>query len=115
MAAMFAMFQVVLALAAHLQHVESEKQKLRIQVKRLCQENGWLRDELSSTQLKLQQSEQKLAAVEEEKKHLEFMNEMKKYDSETGQVLVIEDFLHIVMITPVVTMLNNFISLIRTC
>jgi len=80
------MLQVILALAAHLQHVESEKQKLRIQVKRLCQENGWLRDELSSTQLKLQQSEQKLAAVEEEKKHLEFMNEMKKYDPETGQV-----------------------------
>lgn len=57
-------------------------------MKRLCQENGWLRDELSSTQLKLQESEQKLAAVEEEKKHLEFMNEMKKYDPELSQVVV---------------------------
>lgn len=77
--------QVMIALAAHLQHVESEKQKLRIQMKRLCQENGWLRDELSSTQLKLQESEQKLVAVEEEKKHLEFMNEMKKYDPDLSQ------------------------------
>ena len=47
-----------MALAQHLQHVEAEKQKLRVQVKRLCQENGWLRDELATTQQKLQQSEQ---------------------------------------------------------
>ncbi|XP_050405017.1 kinesin light chain isoform X11 [Patella vulgata] len=73
--------QVMMALANHLQHVEAEKQKLRAQVRRLCQENGWLRDELANTQQKLQSSEQKSAALEEEKKHLEFMNEMKKYDS----------------------------------
>lgn len=50
--------QVMMALAQHLQQVEAEKQKLRVQVKRLCQENGWLRDELATTQQKLQQSEQ---------------------------------------------------------
>ena len=58
------------SLATHLQNVEAEKQKLRSQVlekplimtiaklfsqvKRLCQENTWLRDELASTQQKLQ-------------------------------------------------------------
>ena len=60
------------SLATHLQNVEAEKQKLRsqvlqkpfivteeaaklfMQVKRLCQENTWLRDELASTQQKLQ-------------------------------------------------------------
>ncbi|ESO84469.1 hypothetical protein LOTGIDRAFT_132171, partial [Lottia gigantea] len=73
--------QVMMALANHLQHVEAEKQKLRAQVRRLCHENGWLRDELATAQQKLQTSEQKSAALEEEKKHLEFMNEMKKYDS----------------------------------
>lgn len=52
--------QVMMALAQHLQQVEAEKQKLRVQVKRLCQENGWLRDELATTQQKLQQSEQVL-------------------------------------------------------
>ena len=77
-----------MALAGHLQHVEAEKQKLRAQVRRLCQENAWLRDELANTQQKLQQSEQRVATVEEEKKHLEFMNEMKKYDNDTASVTV---------------------------
>ena len=48
---------VMAALAGHLQAVEAEKQKLRSQVKRLCQENAWLRDELASTQQKLQVGE----------------------------------------------------------
>lgn len=74
------------ALATHLQYMEAEKQKLRSQVRRLYQENAWLRDELANTQQKLQSSEQKVATLEEEKKHLEFMSEMKKYDSETSVV-----------------------------
>ncbi|XP_012935358.1 kinesin light chain isoform X3 [Aplysia californica] len=72
--------QVMMDLSNYLQKIEAEKQKLRAQVRRLCQENGWLRDELATTQQKLQVSEQKLATLEEEKKHLEFMNEMKKFD-----------------------------------
>ena len=64
------------------QAVEAEKQKLRSQVKRLCQENAWLRDELATTQQRLQASEQAVAQLEEEKKHLEFMNSIKKYDSD---------------------------------
>ena len=51
-------------------------------MKRLCQENAWLRDELASTQQKLQVSEQSSAQLEEDKKHLEFMNSIKKYDSD---------------------------------
>ena len=82
----FSYHQVMMSLANHLQHVEAEKQKLRAQVRRLCQENAWLRDELANTQQKLQKSEQKVATLEEEKKHLEFMNEMKKYDADTQPV-----------------------------
>ena len=48
----------------------------------MCQENAWLRDELASTQQKLQASEQTSAQLEEDKKHLEFMNSIKKYDSD---------------------------------
>ncbi|KAA8589324.1 hypothetical protein FQN60_012689 [Etheostoma spectabile] len=70
--------QVMMALSSHLSSVESEKQKLRAQVRRLCQENQWLRDELAGTQQKLQKSEQSVAQLEEEKKHLEFMNQLKK-------------------------------------
>lgn len=72
--------QVMMALASHLSAAESEKQKLRAQVRRLCQENQWLRDELANTQQKLQKSEQNVAQLEEEKKHLEFINQLKKYD-----------------------------------
>ena len=83
--------QVMVALANHLQHVEAEKQKLRAQVRRLCQENAWLRDELANTQQKFQQSEQKVATLEEEKRHAEFMNEMKKYDADAPPVSLRSD------------------------
>ncbi|CAB1460836.1 unnamed protein product [Pleuronectes platessa] len=69
---------------SHLSAVESEKQKLRAQVRRLCQENQWLRDELAGTQHKLQRSEQSVAQLEEEKKHLEFMNQIKKFDEDVS-------------------------------
>ncbi|XP_072314745.1 kinesin light chain 2-like [Eucyclogobius newberryi] len=76
--------QVIIALSSHLSAVESEKQKLRAQVRRLCQENQWLRDELAGTQHKLQRSEQSVAQLEEEKKHLEFMNQIKKFDDDAS-------------------------------
>lgn len=76
--------QVIIALSSHLSAVESEKQKLRAQVRRLCQENQWLRDELAGTQQKLQRSEQCVAQLEEEKKHLEFMNQIKKFDDDAS-------------------------------
>ncbi|XP_077551103.1 kinesin light chain-like isoform X2 [Haemaphysalis longicornis] len=72
--------QVMVALASHLQAVEAEKQKLRAQVRRLCQENAWLRDELANTQQKLQASEQSVAQLEEDNKQLQFVNSLKKYD-----------------------------------
>ncbi|XP_034941720.1 kinesin light chain isoform X2 [Chelonus insularis] len=72
--------QVMMALASQLQMVEAEKQKLRTQVKRLCQENAWLRDELAGTQQKLQASEQAVAQLEEDKKHSDFMESMRQYD-----------------------------------
>ncbi|XP_066503819.1 kinesin light chain 1-like [Hoplias malabaricus] len=75
--------QVMTALAGHLSTVEAEKQRVRAQVRRLCQENQWLRDELNITQQKLQKSEQTVAQLEEEKKHLEFLNQMKVYDKDT--------------------------------
>uniref|UniRef100_A0A3Q1AVR0 Kinesin light chain n=1 Tax=Amphiprion ocellaris TaxID=80972 RepID=A0A3Q1AVR0_AMPOC len=76
--------QVIIALSSHLSAVESEKQKLRAQVRRLCQENQWLRDELAGTQHKLHHSEQSVAQLEEEKKHLEFMNQIKKFDDDVS-------------------------------
>ena len=72
----------MVALATHLQAVEAEKQKLRAQVRRLCQENAWLLDELANTQQRLQASEQAVAQLEEDNKHLEFVNTIKKYNAD---------------------------------
>lgn len=76
----------MVAFSNHLHNIEGEKLKLRAQVRRLCQENAWLRDELSSTQQRLQADEQRIATLEEEKKQLEFMNDMKKYDADRTPV-----------------------------
>lgn len=69
-----------MTLANNLQSIEAEKQKLRTQVKRLCQENAWLRDELANVQQKLQASEGTVAKLEEDNKQFRFMESMKKYD-----------------------------------
>ncbi|XP_043826573.1 kinesin light chain 2 [Dromiciops gliroides] len=74
--------QVILALSGHLGAVESEKQKLRAQVRRLVQENQWLREELAGTQQKLQRSEQAVVQLEEEKQHLLFMSQIRKLDED---------------------------------
>uniref|UniRef100_A0A8D2KXC1 Kinesin light chain n=1 Tax=Varanus komodoensis TaxID=61221 RepID=A0A8D2KXC1_VARKO len=65
--------QMMLSLSSHIGALEAEKQKLQAQVKRLGQENLWLREELAVTQLRLQHSEESVAQLEEEKKHLEFL------------------------------------------
>uniref|UniRef100_UPI00358F1024 kinesin light chain 1-like isoform X1 n=1 Tax=Myxine glutinosa TaxID=7769 RepID=UPI00358F1024 len=80
--------QVMLALTNHLNAVESEKQKQRAQVRRLGQENSWLREELAGTQQKLQRSEQQVAQLEEEKKHLEFMNNLMKLNDDQASPTV---------------------------
>ncbi|XP_061058060.1 kinesin light chain 2 isoform X1 [Eubalaena glacialis] len=76
--------QVILALSSHLGAVESEKQKLRAQVRRLVQENQWLREELAGTQQKLQRSEQAVAQLEEERQHLLFMSQIRKLDEDAS-------------------------------
>jgi len=72
--------QVMMQLGNHLQNLEAEKHKLRTQVKRLCQENAWLRDELASTQKKLHECEQSNATYSVEIEHLKFLKDVKQYD-----------------------------------
>ncbi|CAO4379945.1 unnamed protein product [Caenorhabditis nigoni] len=62
------------------QGMDAQHQKYQAQRRRLCQENAWLRDELSSTQIKLQASEQMVAQLEEENKHLKYMASIKQFD-----------------------------------
>jgi kinesin light chain len=70
----------MMQLGNHLQNLEAEKHKLRTQVKRLCQENAWLRDELASTQKKLHECEQSNASYSVEIEHLKFLKDIKQYD-----------------------------------
>jgi kinesin light chain len=70
----------MMQLGNHLQNLEAEKHKLRSQVKRLCQENAWLRDELASSQKKLYDCEQSNASYSVELEHLKFLKEIKQYD-----------------------------------
>ena len=72
----------MLALSAHLSSVEAERHKLRAQVRRLCQENQWLRDELAGAQRRLQESEQNVAQLEEDRRHLEFMSRLRRHDDD---------------------------------
>ncbi|CAL8362955.1 unnamed protein product [Merluccius merluccius] len=74
--------QVMMALSAHLGSLEAEKQKLRSQVRRLCQENQWLRDELAVAQQRLQEREQEVVTLEEQNRHMQFMASIRKYDQD---------------------------------
>uniref|UniRef100_A0A8D3BD53 Kinesin light chain n=1 Tax=Scophthalmus maximus TaxID=52904 RepID=A0A8D3BD53_SCOMX len=79
--------QVMMALSAHLGSLEAEKQKLRAQVRRLCQENQWLRDELAGAQQRLQDREQDVVTLEEQNRHLQFMSSIRKYDQDEPQLV----------------------------
>lgn len=56
-------------------------------MRRLCQENQWLRDELAGAQQRLQDKEQEVVALEEQNKHLQFMSSIRKYDAEEPQTV----------------------------
>lgn len=73
--------QVLLSLSAHVGALEAEKQRLRAQARRLAQENVWLREELEETQRRLRASEEAVAQLEEEKRHLEFLGQLRQYDT----------------------------------
>ncbi|XP_031819061.1 kinesin light chain 3 isoform X1 [Sarcophilus harrisii] len=73
--------QVLLALSTHVGALEAEKQRLRAQARRLAQENSWLQEELEETRRRLRASEEAVAQLEEEKSHLEFLGQLRRYDT----------------------------------
>lgn len=74
--------KAMITLSSYLQNARSEIEKLRIQVRRICMENNWLRNEVKTTLQKLQVSEQNLVLLEEEKKHADFLASLRKYDKD---------------------------------
>eukprot|EP00731_Ephydatia_muelleri_P027280 Em0019g153a len=65
--------KLLLVLASYLSSLEAERHKLKAQVKRLCQENNWLRQELVQTQQLLQTAEIQLAEIKEDREHSSFL------------------------------------------
>ena len=63
----------MIMLANYMASLESDKLKLKAQVKRLCAENNWLRKSLTDSQRLLQEAEIALAKIAVDKEHLEFM------------------------------------------
>lgn len=63
------------------------------QVRRLCQENQWLRDELAGAQQRLQDTEQEVVTLEEQNRHLQFMSSIRKYDQDEPPLVRTENML----------------------
>ncbi|CAL2032522.1 unnamed protein product [Caenorhabditis brenneri] len=66
--------------------IDGRYQKCEVHRVNACQEIVWLREELKSARIKLQQSEQMIAQLEEENKHLKYMASIKQFDDETASL-----------------------------
>ena len=64
---------MMIMLANYTSSLESDKVKLKAQVKRLCSENNWLRKSLTESQQLLQEAEVSMSKLVVEKEHLEFL------------------------------------------
>ena len=67
-----------MAVLQYIGTLEGERSKLKAQVRRLADENNWLRQELQKTQQLLQETEVELGTVQEEKHHLNYMMSLPK-------------------------------------
>ncbi|XP_065919419.1 kinesin light chain-like [Dysidea avara] len=81
--------KLLVAIANHLNVIESEKHMLKAQVRRLADENNWLRKELNETQQQLQDVEVELATLKEEKEYKQFLqntlNKQENMGSDDGK------------------------------
>ena len=67
---------VMLSLAAHFDMLESERSITRMEMRRVKDENDWLREELEDTEKRLEEALSRLAGLEEEKKHWQFLEQV---------------------------------------
>jgi len=75
---------VMLSLAAHFDMLESERSITRMEMRRVKDENDWLREELEDTEKRLEDALSRLAGLEEEKKHWEFMEKTRQNEKEAN-------------------------------
>eukprot|EP00092_Neocalanus_flemingeri_P014254 GFUD01015374.1.p1 GENE.GFUD01015374.1~~GFUD01015374.1.p1 ORF type:complete len:280 (+),score=89.55 GFUD01015374.1:597-1436(+) len=73
---------VMLSLASHFDTLEADRSMARLEMRRVKDENDWLREELEDTEKRLEDALARLAGLEEEKKHWLFMEEVRKNEKE---------------------------------
>jgi len=74
---------VILSLQGHFFRIETERKKMKMEMKRIKGENEWLREELKDTESKLEETLCRLVELEEEKKHHDFMSQLQKLEKES--------------------------------
>jgi len=74
--------EVMLSLADHFSNLEAERSMARLEMRRVKDENDWLREELEDTERRLEEALTRLAGLEEEKKHWVFMEGVRKSEAE---------------------------------
>lgn len=77
--------ELLVMILQYIGSLEGDKKKLRAQVRRLADENSWLRQELQRTQQQLQEVESEACKIKEEKQHLEYTISLSK-TSEMGEL-----------------------------
>merc|ERR1719147_378063 len=73
---------VMLSLASHFDSLEADRSLARMEMRRVKDENDWLREELEDTEKRLEEALARLAGLEEEKKQWLFMEEVRKNEKE---------------------------------
>jgi len=73
---------VILALSSHFEKLEADRTLARLEMRRIQDENEWLREELEDTEKRLEDALSRLAGLEEEKIHWTFMEEVRKTEQE---------------------------------
>ena len=63
---------MLLVLVQYINGLDGDKHRLKAQVRRLADENNWLRQELQKMQQQLQDVESEAYKLKEEKQHLEY-------------------------------------------
>jgi len=73
---------VLLSLSHHFDQLEADRTTARMEMRRMQGENEWLREELEDTEKRLEDALSRLAGLEQEKIHWNFMEEVRRSQQE---------------------------------
>ena len=65
--------QLLLVVASYINSLEADRAKLKVQVRRMGEENVWLKEEMSRLQQSLTDAEVEMVRMKEENDHLQTM------------------------------------------